>query len=696
MNNYDFLLLNASNTRLHRVYSYAFVQVSEVARRFGLRVKRLDLYDVPENQWKEYLKAYITQYNPKVIGITLRNTDSLVSDEYLQLSVDTDYLQPKPMRKLSGKVRTYFPIHNTKLLIDMLRSISNNPIVVGGYGFSTMPERIMNYLEPDFGVRGGSDSFFENFENIIERNNLYQVSNLLYYDNDQLLSGNIEYFAPAPNREYTEEIIRERNSLISNSTRIRPLSTLSIPVEVSRGCPNKCYFCSEPLVKGAYLRFRDMEVIIDEIEYLGHYKLSLFWFLCSEINALNNEWVLNFAERLIKINEKRCSLDKVQWYSYSLPKYSLDELRLLMRAGYLGHYNSVSTLDEDNLKRLNEAYNSDDIINHYKNIAIIKKDHYEYQDKIALSLEEKIYNAFHQDDRQEKVAYYSDEWFTFLGNPFMTIKGIRSNLYRVDKENLNDRFIHCYIMGMIRTFEYCQDDNEPILHQTTSISKTGIMNHVDLMYPTFSYSKELLLYFKTPKRINEFFIYLQSTHLSKHHLLHKKWHWFLANLISIDTFSKLYFKAIEILPAIDILNARLKLTNIKDICKFLEYFSVKTDIRKLSLLYNPSPGWEHCINYSTDIILQYLFIAFCDQIKPVLEKLRIPYNPTTLKITISEYKITRLFYKYADTKEQFIDYIISDMEISKDSIEYIYIEYLFYMNNIDLKSEYKTFFIDDI
>ena len=63
----DFLLLNCCNLPWRPIYPYAFVQISEIARRFDIRVTRIDLLYV--EHWYEYLKNVIKTQRPKMIGI---------------------------------------------------------------------------------------------------------------------------------------------------------------------------------------------------------------------------------------------------------------------------------------------------------------------------------------------------------------------------------------------------------------------------------------------------------------------------------------------------------------------------------------------------------------------------------------------------------------------------------------------------
>ena len=69
-----------------------------------------------------------------------------------------------------------------KKIIQILRKLTDISIVIGGFAFSFMSEQLMKYLQPDFGIIGGPDAFFEHFEDVLIQQNLDQIANLIYYE----------------------------------------------------------------------------------------------------------------------------------------------------------------------------------------------------------------------------------------------------------------------------------------------------------------------------------------------------------------------------------------------------------------------------------------------------------------------------------------------------------------------------------
>src|SRR5687767_8215538 len=101
----DLLLLNATNLPWRPIFPYAFVQVSAVARRHGLSVKAVDLLDVPRDRWSTFLAAHLTAAQPRMVGLHIRQGDSVFVDDY--------YASPNG----PATTRKYFPIDDNLALV---------------------------------------------------------------------------------------------------------------------------------------------------------------------------------------------------------------------------------------------------------------------------------------------------------------------------------------------------------------------------------------------------------------------------------------------------------------------------------------------------------------------------------------------------------------------------------------------------
>ena len=90
------------------------------------------------------LASALERFQPEMVAISIRNTDNF------------SYLIPQ-----------YF-LPEAKQMIDLCRKASPAKIVVGGAAFTTVPEALFGYLEPDFGIAGEGEVSFPQLVACIE------------------------------------------------------------------------------------------------------------------------------------------------------------------------------------------------------------------------------------------------------------------------------------------------------------------------------------------------------------------------------------------------------------------------------------------------------------------------------------------------------------------------------------------------
>ncbi|MGZ7171654.1 MAG: hypothetical protein ACXVI1_10705 [Halobacteriota archaeon] len=332
----DFLLLNASNMTEAPIFPYAFVQVSAVARRFGISVRSHDFVFDPPHSWQRKLDRLLSVHHPRLIGITLRQTDSLFVQDYK--NGDSEF----------------WPIEATYFLIRQIRELTKIPIVIGGFGFSCDPRGIIEYLQTEYGVVGDPEPLFENFNKIVSREGLENICNLVYKDKGHYCFTKRAFFAPSQTPEYNENIAQEISSFYQRSipwlSRIVLTRLPQIAIEVARGCPNLCYFCTEPIVKGAKERRRDLDVVFRDVDFMLRQGFRSFFFICDEANADNNDLLKEIAGKMIERRQKRTWLPLPTWTAYFIQKdMSRDFMKLLEDSGMEWAYNDIQSCHPSNI-----------------------------------------------------------------------------------------------------------------------------------------------------------------------------------------------------------------------------------------------------------------------------------------------------------------------------------------------------------
>lgn len=487
MSQIDFLLLNASNYSKRPVFPYAFVQLSALARSHNISVQRLELFNTEKSQWSAKLRKTLEECQPAMIGVTLRQVDSIFYPDYFDARND----------QVCG---TFFPVDETRDLVRILRTHSTSPIIIGGIGYTIHAQKFFEYFNPDYGMQGDPDSLFKHFEDVVQSKNLDRVLGLVYREGGDTRRNKRGYFQPSQKPEYNDEIIAEL-ILFYGEEVFWGETAPAVPVEIMRGCPHGCYFCVEPYAKGKTIRYRSLKAIEIELEFLLSKNIRSFWFVCSELNGPGIEFALSLAELVTTLAERHQGRP-IKWSSYGLPTIQHDDLKVLLHSGFTGtDLNDIVALDDKNLSAAQIPYRTSEVVNFLKSL-----------------------NQLIGEDAEKPML------FMFLGNAFADENSIRATLEVIEKEQLRDIHNLGVVMARTRVFELdgrlnCSlpEDNEGVI---TSYSSVG-EEDVNVLLPTFHCSQFLADYFESPREIDQFLQFVSETLLTNSHRATKNWNRFL-------------------------------------------------------------------------------------------------------------------------------------------------------------------------
>ena len=181
-------------------------------------------------------------------------------------------------------------------LFPLLReTYKNTPLVLGGGGITSAPEVFMENLRPDYGVLGeGEYTMLE----LANGDNASDISGLVYYEADKLkfnplrpLEKDLDKFGMGAIDLL--DMDKYANAVCHNHEKNRELSMVA-----TRGCPRSCTFCYH--VFGRSCRYRSVEAVLDEMEYLvDKYKVESIMF-SDELFTARKSYVMQFCEELLK------------------------------------------------------------------------------------------------------------------------------------------------------------------------------------------------------------------------------------------------------------------------------------------------------------------------------------------------------------------------------------------------------------
>jgi hypothetical protein len=622
----DLLLINATNLPWRPIFPYAFVQVSAVARRHGLDVKVLDLLDVPRDRWRTLLASHLEATQPRMVGLHIRQGDSVFIEDY--------YASPNGAQT----TRSYFPIDDNIALAAMLRSLTRVPIIVGGFGFTTHAARLYELLGVDYGVQGDPDDVFARFEDVVAGRELSSVKSLIH-------AGGINergYFAPYEGIEYIEPVVDEMVRFYGHA-QLFGTNPPTVAVEVMRGCPFRCFFCTEPHVKGRSFRYRDLDVIEAELDGLVRRQLRRFWLVCSELDLQGVKFGLELAERIVRMRERHGGLP-IEWSAYSLPRLEEDELRLLQRAGYTGALNDVLSLDDENLRRAGVPYRSKQAISFLKAVTRLDREEAGESAANAAAAEAKVRAGLTQRSPKELASVFG----LFLGNAHATASTIATTLRRIEEEGLRENYRAGLAFPSTRVFA---PDGVPICETTTRGLRTYGRDgdrSIDHAHPTFYYPDFLIEQLGSPAGVVDFMRYVGDTFMSVGHRGRKDWAWFLSNHITIP-----------------------------ELAQLMESAGPLAEPVRLREIFSPPPAAKPAWNATAKRVIDHVLGSITAEAQRVRAALGIA-NPA------NEYQVTEALYARFASRDEVV------AAVAPSSVaERFFLDWLLYANNVQLRPEYR-------
>ncbi|MBN2030399.1 radical SAM protein [bacterium] len=299
--------------------------VAEALGHAGHDISVLDL--CWEDHWEIAVSRFFNDIRPALIGVTLRNTDDCAfTTRQSFLSEFSDIIQT-------------------------IRKQTESPIIIGGVGFSTMPEQVLALCNADGGIWGDGEFAFVELANRIERNeNWHTLPNLIWKQDGKIHRNTIQLNPlenlPPMSRKWIDikRYFKEGGQ---------------IGFETKRGCPMQCIYCADPVAKGNQIRVRPPKGVVDELENLLALGVDHLHTCDSEFNI--PAW--HAGEVCQKIINRGLG-ESIRWYAYCAPRPFSRELAQLMRkAGCVGINFGIDSGDEDMLKRLKRDFSGKDILN---------------------------------------------------------------------------------------------------------------------------------------------------------------------------------------------------------------------------------------------------------------------------------------------------------------------------------------------
>ncbi|MDD5773495.1 MAG: cobalamin-dependent protein [bacterium] len=273
------------------------------------------IYDFLERKHSfDTLEKEIKNVNPGIIGISIRNIDN------------TNMLNEK------------YYIDDIKNIVKKIKNITNVPLVLGGAGFSLMPDIILKETGADYGIIGEGESLMADFVNDAGRG---------IFPGERIIRGNNKISGiEIPRAVYEPDLM---NYYLSRKS--------IIPIQTKRGCNHRCVYCTYPFLEGTKIRPRDPDSVIDDIEMLAEkYKVKYISFNDAVFND-DGGLYLDLMEKM----ERRSV--KISWFSFFKPKgLTKDIIELMKRTGLSAAEIGSDAVTNSTLKKLGKDFSFQNIL----------------------------------------------------------------------------------------------------------------------------------------------------------------------------------------------------------------------------------------------------------------------------------------------------------------------------------------------
>jgi len=257
----------------YAVYPLGMSMVAAALKEDGHKVSLSDF--LQQGQSFDAVREVVRRVRPDLIGISIRNIDNV------NLLNEQRYLEA-----VCG-------------IVKILREETAVKLVLGGSGFSVMPEQVLAAVGADYGVAGEGERLFREF--VAEAAHGRYPRDRILYATPQLEGDGI------PSAFYDADMLSyylESGHMAS--------------VQTKRGCEHDCLYCTYPFLEGRTIRERTPSAVADDMERLvERHQAKYIFFTDSVFNDRQGRY-----RTLVKELKQRNL--RVPWTAFFKPSEELD------------------------------------------------------------------------------------------------------------------------------------------------------------------------------------------------------------------------------------------------------------------------------------------------------------------------------------------------------------------------------------
>jgi len=345
------------------VFPLGLAYIAKALREEGHQIEVMDLCF--SQQVSADLESALHQFQPDLIGISLRNLDNLTYPTSLS------YLK------------------EVEEVVRICHQFTSSRLVIGGSGYSLAPKELLQHLNVDFGIVGeGEDIFLQLVRRLEKGDPLSPSPHLLIKKKPfpPLIEGARVFPIRNPDRSFFETHRYLEEGGMGN-------------IQTKRGCPFSCIYCTYPLLEGKKVRVRKTEEVVEEIQHLVEEGVDYVYFVDDIFNYPPAD-----AEALCREMARR-KID-IKWSAFVNPSFLNETLLQWMKeAGCVGVEFGTDSGSPRMLENYKKSFTQEDIIRSSKICSTLKVNQCHYllfggpgED------EETIEESFHLMDQLDPTA----------------------------------------------------------------------------------------------------------------------------------------------------------------------------------------------------------------------------------------------------------------------------------------------------
>ncbi len=315
------LLVNTNQEK--RPYPLVPIGVCCIASSLRLRGHTVQVLDLcfSRNPLPD-LQRGLRSFAPDAVGLSVRNIDN------------ADMMHP------------HFYLGFARDCVRTCRQASAAPIIVGGPAFNIDPERVLAYLEADFGIAGDGESPLVSLLEALEgQEPLSQVPGLVRHTGGRVVRAQIHreanvHLLPPPRPH--EWIDFDRYSRWG----------APMPIQTKRGCKFQCIYCVYGILEGQRHRMRNPEDVAEEMAVLWREaRPRSFEFVDSVFNAPESH-----AKEICEAILRRRLRVPLQTMGINPAPTSLELFQLMRQAGFEGIICTPESASDLVLERMRKGF----------------------------------------------------------------------------------------------------------------------------------------------------------------------------------------------------------------------------------------------------------------------------------------------------------------------------------------------------